>query len=98
MVEDNAFIFIDESVSVPQRRRHFANTRHRFDFKYDPDIVYGASFFSNLMDFNTFNLSIGPVRINLTPFFREMPIRYTLRARGNEDLTFATISFQLVDD
>lgn len=98
MVEDNAFIFTDQSVSVPQRRRHFANTRHRHDFKYDPDIVYGASFFSNLMDFNTFNLSIGPVRINLTPFFREMPIRYTLRARGNEELTFATISFQLVDD
>ncbi|PKI84923.1 hypothetical protein MVES_001070 [Malassezia vespertilionis] len=75
MIEDNAFVFINESVSVPRRRKHFASVQSRLDFKYDPDVVYGASFFSNLMDFNTFDLSIGPVRINLQPFFRKMPIR-----------------------
>ena len=94
MLEDNAFIFVDESVSVPQRRHYFADSKHREEFVYDPDVVYGASFFSNMMDFNTFDLNIGPVRINVDPFFRDMPIRYTLRAK-NEDIVFCTISFQL---
>ncbi|WFD01909.1 hypothetical protein MOBT1_000589 [Malassezia obtusa] len=98
MVEDNAFVFLDKSVSVPERRKHFANLQHRKDFKYDPNVVYGASFFSNLMDFNTFDLAIGPVRINVSPYFQEMPIRYSLRAKHNEEITFCTISFQLVDD
>lgn len=96
MLEDNAFIFTNESVSVPQRRRYFADMQNRIDFKYDTDVVYGASFFSNLMDFNTFDLSIGPVRINVNPFFREMPIRYTLRSK-DENIVFCTISFQLAD-
>lgn len=97
MVEDNAFVFLNESVSVPHRRKHFADVKNRKDFKYDPNVVYGASFFSNLMNFNTFDLAIGPVRINVSPFFQEMPIRYSLRAKGSEELTFCTISFQLVN-
>ncbi|WFD30263.1 hypothetical protein MSPP1_001280 [Malassezia sp. CBS 17886] len=97
MVEDNAFIFTSTSVPVPRRRKHFAEEKNRVDFKYNPDIVYGASFFSNLFDFNTFDLSIGPVRMNVSAFFKDMPIRYSLRAAGPEELTFCTISFQLVD-
>ncbi|KAI3625473.1 hypothetical protein CBS9595_000834 [Malassezia furfur] len=98
MIEDNAFVFVDKSVSVPERRKHFANTKNRKDFKYDPNVVYGASFFSNLMDFNTFDLAIGPVRINVSPYFKEMPIRYSLRAKHDEEIVFCAISFQLVDD
>ncbi|KOS14896.1 hypothetical protein Malapachy_0942 [Malassezia pachydermatis] len=97
MVEDNAFIFTEESVSVPKRRKHFANDANRKNFTYHPDVVYGASFFSNLFDFNTFDLNIGPVHINVNPFFRDMPIRYTLRSKTNEEIVFCTISFQLVD-
>lgn len=97
MVEDNAFIFKNESVSVPRRRKHFANEQNRKVFRYSPDVVYGASFFSNLMDFNTFDLSIGPVHINVNPYFRRMPIRYTLRSKQNEEIVFCTISFQLVE-
>lgn len=96
MVEDNAFIFTDRSVSVPKRRKHFADEKHRKDFVYDPNIVYGASFFSNLFDFTTFDLNIGPVHLNVHPFFTEMPIRYTLRSKTDEEVVFCTISFQLV--
>ncbi|WFD19451.1 hypothetical protein MCAP1_001681 [Malassezia caprae] len=97
MVEDNAFIFTDRSVSVPKRRKHFADEKHRKDFVYNPDVVYGASFFSNLFDFTTFDLNIGPVHLNVHPFFTEMPIRYTLRSKTDEKVVFCTISFQLVD-
>lgn len=98
MIEDNAFVFTHESVSVPKRRKHFANEQNRKNFTYDPDVVYGASFFTNLFDFNTFDLNIGPVHINVKPFFREMPIRYTLRSKNDEELVFCTIAFQIVDD
>lgn len=97
MVEDNAFIFTDRTLSVPKRRKHFSDENHRKAFVYDPDVVYGASFFSNLFDFTTFDLNIGPVHLNVHPFFTEMPIRYTLRSKTDEEVVFCTISFQLVD-
>jgi hypothetical protein len=55
------------------------------------------------MDFNTFDLAIGPVKINVAKVFGDMPVRYTLRsnridARNNvEEEIFVTISFELVD-
>jgi hypothetical protein len=57
------------------------------------------------MDFNTFDLSIGPVKINVAKVFGDMPVRYTLRstridARNSteeEEEIFVTISFELVD-
>lgn len=96
MVEDNAFIFTNDSLSVPKRRKYFANKEHRKEFVYNPDVVYGASFFTDAFDFNTFNLSLGPVGLNISRYFKEMPVRYTLRA-SNEEPVFCTISFQLVD-
>lgn len=96
MVEDNAFIFTNESLSVPKRRKHFAKQENRESFKYDPDVVYGASFFTDAMDFNTFNLGLGPVSLNVARWFKTMPVRYTLRA-AKEEPVFCTISFQLVD-
>lgn len=98
MIEDNAFIFTTRSLPVPRRRKYFASEKNRLEFQYDPDVVYGASFFTDAMDFNTFNLGIGPVRINVARWFQEMPVRYTLRSTKDENLTFATISFQLVDE
>lgn len=65
-------------------------------FTYDPDVVYGASFFTDACDLNTFNLSLGPVSLNIARWFKTMPVRYTLRAK-NEEPVFCTISFQLVD-
>lgn len=97
MIEDNAFIFTTQSLPVPRRRKHFASEKNRLDFHYDPDVVYGASFFTDAMDFNTFGLGIGPVKLNVARFFTDMPVRYTLRSTKDENLTFATISFQLVD-
>ncbi|KAE8225416.1 hypothetical protein CF326_g7872 [Tilletia indica] len=97
MLEDNAFIFTNSSLPVPRRRKHFANSKNRLDFKYDPDVVYATSFFTDMADLTTMDLSIGPVHLNIGRFFKEMPIRYTLRA-ADENITFATISFQLVDD
>ncbi|EST09741.1 Protein of unknown function DUF1769 [Kalmanozyma brasiliensis GHG001] len=98
MIEDNAFIFTTQSLPVPRRRKHFASEKNRLDFTYDPDVVYGASFFTDAMDFNTFNLGIGPVKLNVAKWFKDMPVRYTLRSTTDENLTYATISFQLVDD
>lgn len=64
--------------------------------------IYSASFFSPFMDFNTFNLNIGPVHMNIAKWFETMPVRYTLRSSrvpegSQEEEVFATISFQLVD-
>lgn len=64
--------------------------------------VYGTSFFSPFMDFNKFNLSIGPVNMNVASYFSDMPVRYTLRSTRlvpgtMEEEVFVTISFQLVD-
>ncbi|TKY90136.1 hypothetical protein EX895_000134 [Sporisorium graminicola] len=98
MIEDNAFIFTTQSFPVPRRRKHFASEKNRLDFHYDPDVVYGASFFTDAMDFNTFNLGIGPVKLNVARWFKDMPVRYTLRSTKDENLTFATTSFQLVDE
>ncbi|KAN0066574.1 hypothetical protein ACQY0O_000668 [Thecaphora frezii] len=97
LIEDNAFIFTTQSLPVPKRRKYFADVKNRERFEYDPDVVYGASFFTDAMDFNTFNLGIGPVKLNLRRFFTEMPVRYTLRSKVDEDKVMATISFQLVD-
>lgn len=98
MIEDNAFIFTTQSLPVPRRRKHFASEKNRLDFQYDPDVVYGASFFTDAMDFNTFNLGIGPVKLNVAKWFKDMPVRYTLRNTKDENLTYVTISFQLVDE
>lgn len=98
MIEDNAFIFTTQSLPVPRRRKHFASEKNRLEFSYDPDVVYGASFFTDAMDFNTFNLGIGPVKLNVGKWFRDMPVRYTLRSTKDEELVYATVSFQLVDE
>lgn len=97
MVEDNAFIFTTHSLPVPKRRKHFAAPKNREEFHYDPDVVYAASFFTDAMDFNTFQLGIGPVKINVARFFTDMPVQYTLRNTKDENITYATVSFQLVD-
>ncbi|EFP74669.2 uncharacterized protein PGTG_00625 [Puccinia graminis f. sp. tritici CRL 75-36-700-3] len=105
ILEDNTFVFLDKSVNVQKRRKHFSENGGKFRkaFTYDPDVVYATSFFSPFMDFNTFDLAIGPVKINVAKVFGDMPVRYTLRstridARNNvEEEIFVTISFELVD-
>lgn len=54
------------------------------------------------MDFNTFDLAIGPVHMNIAKYFTDMPVRYTLRSSRlvpgtNEEEVFVTIAFRLVD-
>lgn len=101
-MEDNTFVFLNENVPIPKRRKYFSKAEALKGFTYDPDVVYGASFFAPYFNFNTFDLAIGPVHMNLNKFFADMPIRYTLRssrkvAGQQEEETFCTISFALVD-
>ncbi|GAA93458.1 uncharacterized protein L969DRAFT_18973 [Mixia osmundae IAM 14324] len=112
MIEDNSFIFINKAVTVARRRKFFneGHGKNRLNFTYDPDVVYGASFYTPACDLNTMDLHLGPVKLNIASFFKEMPIRYTLRSTRRKPYTasdgvtrqeeecFATISFQLVDD
>jgi len=105
ILEDNTFVFLNKSVDVQKRRKHFSESggKHRKAFTYDPDVVYATSFFSPFMDFNTFDLAIGPVKINVAKVFGDMPVRYTLRStrldqhNKIEEEIFVTISFELVD-
>jgi len=105
ILEDNTFVFLNKSVDVQKRRKHFSESggKHRKAFTYDPDVVYATSFFSPFMDFNTFDLAIGPVKINVAKVFGDMPVRYTLRStrldqhNKVEEEIFVTISFELVD-
>ncbi|GAA6023628.1 hypothetical protein JCM10207_005091 [Rhodosporidiobolus poonsookiae] len=110
-MEDSTFIFLDPDHprSVAQRRKHFVEKdgANRKAFRYDPDLIYTASFFTPFADLNTFDIKMGPVNINIAPYFTKMPIRYTLRSTrmastpngsgGVEEEVFATISFRLVD-
>ncbi|KAI8457501.1 hypothetical protein BY996DRAFT_642436 [Phakopsora pachyrhizi] len=82
ILEDNTFVFLNKSVDVQKRRKFFSegNGKHRKSFTYDPDVVYATSFFSPFMDFNTFDLAIGPVKMNVSRVLGDMPIRYTLRS------------------
>ncbi|KAM0791741.1 hypothetical protein ACM66B_004009 [Microbotryomycetes sp. NB124-2] len=113
VIEDSTFVFLDPSHehTVTQRRKHFVaeNGRHRKEFVYSPDVVYTASFFTPFADLNTLDLKLGPVNMNVAKWFSDMPIRYTLRSTRlaprpdgqpgpDEEETFATISFQLVDE
>lgn len=110
--QDTNFIFLepDRPRTVPQRRKHFCaeNGKHRKSFEYDPDCIYTASFFTPFCDLNTLDLKMGPISINVAPYFTKMPIRYTLRSTRMvprpdgtpgpmEEEVFATISFRLVD-
>ncbi|GAA5985302.1 hypothetical protein JCM10908_002611 [Rhodotorula pacifica] len=110
--EDTNFIFLDPDHprTVPQRRKHFCseNGKYRKEFTYDPDCIYTASFFTPFCDLNTFDLKMGPISINVAPYFTKMPIRYTLRSTRMvprpggtpgpmEEEVFATIAFRLVD-
>ncbi|MBW0537397.1 hypothetical protein O181_077112 [Austropuccinia psidii MF-1] len=106
ILEDNTFVFLNKSVNVQKRRKHFSegNGKHRKSFTYDPDIVYATSFFSPFMDFNTFDLAIGPVKINVAKILGDMPVRYTLKSTridpnspNQEEEIFVTIAFELVD-
>ncbi|BGP19171.1 hypothetical protein JCM10213_005823 [Rhodosporidiobolus nylandii] len=111
-MEDSTFIFLDPSHprTVAQRRKHFVQNdgENRKAFVYDPDLIYTASFFTPFCDLNTFDIKMGPVNINIAPYFTKMPVRYTLRSTrlapppdGSsgplEEEVFATISFRLVD-
>ncbi|KAH9441659.1 hypothetical protein Pst134EA_032711 [Puccinia striiformis f. sp. tritici] len=105
ILEDNTFVFLNNSVNVQKRRKHFSENggKYRKAFTYDPDVVYATSFFSPFMDFNTFDLAIGPVKINVAKVFGDMPVRYTLRStridqhNNVEEEIFVTISFELID-
>ncbi|KAK4050645.1 hypothetical protein OIV83_003371 [Microbotryomycetes sp. JL201] len=113
VIEDSTFVFLDPAHehTVAQRRKHFVaeNGRHRKEFTYSPDVVYTSSFFTPFADLNTLDLKLGPVNMNVSKWFQDMPIRYTLRSTRltkrldgqegpDEEETFATISFQLVDE
>ncbi|GAA5853755.1 hypothetical protein JCM8547_007435 [Rhodosporidiobolus lusitaniae] len=111
-MEDSTFIFLDPDHprSVAQRRKHFVTNdgQNRKSFVYDPNLIYTTSFFTPFCDLNTFDLKMGPVNINIAPYFTRMPIRYTLRSTrlapppdgsngSEEEEVFVTISFRLVD-
>lgn len=111
--QDTNFVFLDPGHprTVAQRRKHFCveNCKHCKEFTYDPDVIYTASFFAPFCDLNTFDLKMGPISINVAPYFTRQPIRYSLRSTRmvprpdgkpgpEEEEVFATISFRLVDD
>ncbi|SCZ95233.1 BZ3500_MvSof-1268-A1-R1_Chr11-2g03373 [Microbotryum saponariae] len=109
-IEDSLFIFHDSTHerSVAERRKWFVQNHgyNRDQFTYSPDVVYTASFFTSFCDLNTFDLKMGPLGLNIAPYFAEQPIRYTLRSTRlaprpdgkpgpDEEEVFCTISFQL---
>ncbi|EPX71828.1 DUF1769 family protein [Schizosaccharomyces octosporus yFS286] len=100
-IEDNSFIF-GEHRSVKDRRKYFSSSEeNRANFFYDKDVVYCMSFFSPHMDFNKFNLNIGPIKLNV---FRHLnadghqPIRYMMRETEDENAIMFVIEFDLVED
>lgn len=64
-------------ITTPKRRAHFSNAARRQAFVYDPDVVYGTSFYTPFADLNTFSLKMGSMmpQIDLLPRLGGMPIR-----------------------
>lgn len=95
-IEDTAFIFGDTSHSVKDRRKHFAKSPEtREEFLFDPDIVYCMSFFLPYMNFNTFDLKLGPLGANLHRYVDDQPIRYMARSADRPDEVFFMVEFSL---
>ncbi|EEB07526.1 DUF1769 family protein [Schizosaccharomyces japonicus yFS275] len=100
-IEDNSFIFGDLK-SVKERRKYFSSSlAARENFYFDRDVVYCMSFFAPYMDFNTFNLSFGPIRLNVNRSLNsegKQPIRYMMREKENEKAIMFVVDFDLVED
>ena len=95
-IEDTAFIFGDTNHTVKDRRKYFAkNAENREQFEFDPDIVYCMSFFLPYMNFNTFDLKLGPLGANLHKYVNDQPLRYMARSSERPDEIFFTIEFSL---
>lgn len=95
-IEDTAFIFGDTSHSVKDRRKHFAKSEeNRRLFVFDTDIVYCMSFFLPYMNFNTFDIKLGPLGANLHKYVDDQPIRYMARSAERPDEVYFMIEFNL---
>lgn len=95
-IEDTAFIFGDTSHSVKDRRKHFAKSaENRKLFEFDPDIVYCMSFFLPYMNFNTFDIKLGPLGANLHKYVDDQPIRYMARSSENPNEVYFMVEFNL---
>lgn len=95
-IEDTAFIFGDTSHSVKDRRKYFAKSaENRADFEFDRDIVYCMSFFLPYMNFNTFDLKLGPLGANLHKYVNDQPVRYMARSAERPDEVFFMVEFSL---
>lgn len=92
VLEDSTFVFLDptHSRTVAARRKHFCvdNGKNRKSFKYDPDVIYAASFFSNFCDLNSFDLTMGPLKMNIAEYFR---VSLLARVRTEQRLTLQVI-------
>ncbi|BFZ62926.1 hypothetical protein YB2330_004038 [Saitoella coloradoensis] len=96
-IEDAGFVGADLH-TVKERRKYFAGSvENRKKFVFDSDVVYCMSFFSPHMNFNTFDLKIGPVSINVHKYLQGMPVTYMCRHSDDENLVFWVVEFDLVD-
>lgn len=95
-IEDTAFIFGDTTHSVKARRKYFAKSaENRRLFEFDTDIVYCMSFFLPYMNFNTFDIKLGPLGANLHKYVDDQPIRYMARNSEKPDEVYFMVEFNL---
>jgi hypothetical protein len=98
-IEDTAFIDGGALATVKERRKHFAKSvENREDFEFDVDIVYCMSFFLPYMNFNTFDVKLGPLSANLRKYVPDQPIRYMARCSNDPAEVFFMINFELVEE
>ena len=56
------------------RRKFFSKQSNLSRFFFEPDMVYTFDFFSNYFSPSTFSLEIGPMSIDLVPYFNGFPL------------------------
>jgi hypothetical protein len=56
------------------RRKFFSKESNLSRFFFEPDMVYTFDFFSNYFSPSTFALEIGPMSIDLVPYFNGFPL------------------------
>ncbi|KAG0206487.1 hypothetical protein BGX28_002070 [Mortierella sp. GBA30] len=94
--EDTTFFMPNQnSMTTPQRRKHFQTEEARKQFVFKPDLVHGFEFFSPHMDFNTFDIRMG-LSMNIRKYLLGQPVRYICRTLDGSTVFWA-VQFELVD-
>jgi len=106
-VEEDSHLFLPEAdredtpkMGFKQRCHYFADVTRRKNTFWEPDLVYNFDFLSSRVDFNKFNVVIGPFRKSMGPYMNKQPFdfRATVYDDANEKVIGHLFAIQFMLD